>query len=671
MPVIPSSLAAKSWTNLEPSPRLTRVLVVALLAILATLLFTSVRQESQVFDEATHLFAGFEYWKHGDFGRNPEHPPLAKLVASAPVLNMGLKEPVPVLVPFFKAQDFINGAQLLYGGDADAILMRARMAVALFSLLLALIVFFAAREMFGDLAAVFALGLFVFEPVLLANGALVTTDVPLACMFFASVYGFYRYVKRPSLARLGLCALATALAVVTKHSGILVLPTLCLLALVEVINVSELRSAGAEERGRRALRLTIALGTILLVTYAVLWAIYGFRFAARPGGLQIVPPLAPYAGAMTHPLQRGVILFFARHHILPEAYLYGWVDILLIPGIRPAFVLGRHFASGQWFFFPAVFLIKTTLALLMLLLLAPFARISGRRREFIFLTVPAVLFMLSAIFSMLNMGVRHLMPIYPFCIVIAGAAASSIASRSLTGRVAIAALLLLDVVSSLHAFPDFLAYSNEIAGGPSQTYRLVTDSDDDWGQGLKWTKRYLDKHPTQDCWIAYNNPLVDPAYYYGIHCKSLMSGFSHAVGMPSPSIAPTLSGTFFISSAQVEGHLWGPDSLNPYEPFRRRKPDDEIENVVLVYRGTFDVPLLAAQTDDGTVSILLAQHRFPEALALAQHAAQEAPGSGEVSNVLAEALMASGRTEESKQAAANAVRLARADHPEYQMRLIK
>jgi dolichyl-phosphate-mannose--protein O-mannosyl transferase len=340
MPVIPSSLAAKSWTNLEPSPRLTRVLVVALLAILATLLFTSVRQESQVFDEATHLFAGFEYWKHGDFGRNPEHPPLAKLVASAPVLNMGLKEPAPIQVPFFKAQDFINGAQLLYGGDADAILMRARMAVALFSLLLALIVFFAAREMFGDLAAVFALGLFVFEPVLLANGALVTTDVPLACMFFASVYGFYRYVKRPSLARLGLCALATALAVVTKHSGILVLPTLCLLALVEVINVSELRSAGAEERGRRALRLTIALGTILLVTYAVLWAIYGFRFAARPGGLQIVPPLAPYAGAMTHPLQRGVILFFARHHILPEAYLYGWVDILLIPGIRPAFVLG-------------------------------------------------------------------------------------------------------------------------------------------------------------------------------------------------------------------------------------------------------------------------------------------------------------------------------------------
>ena len=132
-----------------------------------------------------------------------------------------------------------------------------------------------------------------------------------------------------------------------------------------------------------------------------------------------------------------------------------------------------------------------------------------------------------------------------------------------------------------------------------------------------------------------------------------------------------MSGTFFISSAQVEGHLWGPDSLNPYEPFRLRKPDDEIENVVLVYRGTFDVPLLAAQTDDGTVSILLAQHRFPEALALAQHAAQEAPSSAEISNVLAEALMASGRTEESKQAAANAVRLARADHPEYQKRLIK
>ena len=373
---------------------------------------------------------------------------------------------------------------------------------------------------------------------------------------------------------------------------------------------------------------------------------------------------------MTHPLQRSVIQFFARHHILPEAYLYGWVDILLIPGQRPAFVMGRHFASGQWFFFPAVFLIKSTLALLILLVLAPFARISGRRREFLFMTAPAAVFMLSAIFSMLNMGVRHLMPIFPFCIVIAGAAAASIASRSMVGRVAIAALLLFDVISSLHAFPDFLAYSNEIAGGPSQTYRLVADADDDWGQGLKWTRRYLDKHPTSDCWIVYNNPFVDPAYY-GIHCKRLMGGFSHVLGLSSPSIAPTLSGTFFLSSSQVEGHLWGPDSLNPYETFRQRKADDEIENTILVYRGTFDVPLLAAQTDDGEVWSLLAQHRVAEALALAQRAAQEAPNSAEVNNVLAKALLAAGHTEEANQAAANTVRLARADHPEYQKGLLK
>src|SRR5271154_5608400 len=348
MPEIPLTAAVKaSVPSLRPSPLVTRLVVVALLTTLAILLFASVRQESQVFDEADHLFAGFEYWKHGDFGRNPEHPPLAKLVASAPVLNMGLKEPAPVRAPFFKAQDIINGTQLLYGGDADAILMRARMAIALFSLLLALLVFFAAREMFGDLAAIFSLGLFVFEPVLLANGALITTDVPLACMFFASVYSFYRYIKKPTPARLGLCALATALAIVTKHSGILVLPVLFILALFEVFAES-----GPRPRRDRLLQLTLALGTILLVTYGVLWAIYGFRFAARPGGLQIVPPLAAYAGGMTHTFQRSVILFAARHHILPEAYLYGWVDILLIPGVRPAFVLGRHFASGQWFFFP-------------------------------------------------------------------------------------------------------------------------------------------------------------------------------------------------------------------------------------------------------------------------------------------------------------------------------
>src|SRR5277367_6694008 len=188
-------------TEITSSQRTTRIVAVALLVILAFSLIASVRQESQTWDESTHILAGFEYWKHGDFGRNPEHPPFAKMLAAIPLLSMGLKEPPAIPVPYFKALDSINGMQLLYSADADAILFRSRMVIALFTLALALLVFFAAQEMFNRLAALVALGLFAFEPTVLAHGALVTTDMAVSCLFFASVFWFYLYVRRPSPAR--------------------------------------------------------------------------------------------------------------------------------------------------------------------------------------------------------------------------------------------------------------------------------------------------------------------------------------------------------------------------------------------------------------------------------------------------------------------------------------
>jgi len=656
-------------TEITPSPRTTRIVAVALLAILAFSLFASVRQESQTWDEADHIFAGFEYWRHGDFGRNPEHPPFAKLLATIPLLSMGLKEPPIVPIPYFKVQDAIGGSQLLYSNNADAILLRCRMMIALFSLGLAFLVFLAAQEMFNSFTALLALGLFAFEPSLLANGALVTTDMPLACLFFAAVFSFYRYVQKPSLLRLMLCAVTAALVMVTKHSGILILPTLVLLAIAELLLSSRRREDdGAPIQpgfSKRLRRLAVVLAAMLFVSYGVVWAIYGFRYSAHPGQVPIVPSLADYSAGLTHPLQKSVITFFARHHLLPEAYLYGWVDILLIPGERPTFLFGHVLSSGRWYFFPAIFLIKATLTLLVLLVLLPFARIHGKRREFIYLALPAAVYMAASIASMLNMGVRHILPIFPFCIVLAAAAAAAFLARSLPARVVVCALLLLTVVSSLHAFPDYLAYSNEAAGGPSHTYRLATDSNADWGQTLKWTKSYLDKNPTSSCWLSYHQPLVDPAYY-GIHCHPLLTGMGAVLGIPTAPIPSTITGTFFISSVDPTGLFWGPDTLNPYQVFWDRKPDAMIGNAVLVFHGTFDLTLLAAETNATIAARLTQQHRFAEAVPLAQAAARQAPESAVVNLVLGQALMASGNVPEGKQALATALHLAQTVHPDYQ-----
>jgi hypothetical protein len=624
------------------TPRLTNLIAAILLAIMAILLVTSVRQQSQTFDESLHLFGGFEYWKHGDFGRNPEHPPFVKLLASLPLLTMGLHEPPAILIPYFKVQDLVNSGQLLYTANADAILLRGRLMAALLSLALGLLVFLATKEIFGPFAAVIAVFLFAFEPNLLAHGAIVTTDMGLAFFLFASVYTFYRFSNKPSAARLALCAVATALCIVAKHSGVLILPILVLLALADLLlPSSDLPSSDlpSSEKlansydGKRHLRqLALSLLAIAVVSYVVLWAFYGFRYTARPGQLQLIPTLSVYAATLSHPHQHSLVDFLARHHLLPESYLYGWVDILLTRGARPTFIFGHLYSTAKWFFFPAVFLLKTTLTLMLFLLLLPFARIYGRRRELVFLSLPIAFFLLAAIYSNINMGVRYLLPIYPFCIVLASAAAASLFARSVVGRFAVAALLLLTAFSSLHSYPNFLAYSNELFGGPAHTYHFASDSNADWGQGLKWTKTYLDQHPDNNCWFDYHgNPAIDPAYY-GIHCKRLLDGFSHMVGAGAAPIPSTI--------------------------------------IILVYRGTFNVPFLAAESNAAAATALLRQGRLPEALALAQAAAQQAPNAADVNFALGQTLLASGRIPEGRQAMATALRLARANHPDYQTYLI-
>jgi hypothetical protein len=245
---------------------------------------------------------------------------------------------------------------------------------------------------------------------------------------------------------------------------------------------------------------------ITIVSYFFLWAIYGFRFAARPGQLPMLPALADYPAIIPDSGQRSLVAFFARHHLFPKAYLYGWADILLIPSTRATFLFGHIYSSGKWFFFPTIFLIKTTLTLLILLLLVPFARLHSAGATFPGLILPPAFFFLVAIFSMLNMGVRHLLPVYPFCIVLAGAAATSFATRSTRGRVVIAALLLFTVISSLHFFPNF------------------TDSNVDWEQGFEWTKTYLDQHPTPDQLRQphlYSGPLRNPLQTSDIGLRTL------------------------------------------------------------------------------------------------------------------------------------------------------
>src|SRR6266852_9325162 len=124
------SATLKKMTHQKPdAPRRMRLVmgVTLLLGVMAAEIALSARQQSQIFDEACHIFAGYRSWKNFDFGINPEHPPLIKLVAAIPLLRMPLRIP-PISGNDFKYVGYIDGREFLYANDADALLFRARIA---------------------------------------------------------------------------------------------------------------------------------------------------------------------------------------------------------------------------------------------------------------------------------------------------------------------------------------------------------------------------------------------------------------------------------------------------------------------------------------------------------------------------------------------------------------
>ncbi len=643
--------------------------VAVLLCILFIQLTLSVRRGSITWDEDDHIYAGYMSWKHGDFGLNPEHPPLVKLLATLPLLSMPLKMPA-LQHRSFKIEAFLGGKDFLFHTDADAILLRAHLAASLLTITLALLIFLAAQEMFGTGAGFIALGLLVFDPNLLAHGAVIGTDAGLSCFMVASIYAFYRYVKVPTKGRLALVGLATGLALASKHTGILVFPMLLLLAIGEVIwprvNAEQF---GKQSRGERVLQLALALVVVSVISVTILWAFYGFRYQARPNGWQMNPPLSEAINSLSRPREVRLLSAVARWHLLPESYLYGLADVRFMSDFYSSYLLGKAYPHGVWFYFPVAIAIKSTLSFLALFLLAAWA-VAARKlkawREIMFLTVPPAIYLLVAMGSGMNIGVRHILPLYMFLMVLIAGAAWKLVEGDRRWSYVVAALLLFQAVSSLRTYPTYLAYANELWGGPSQTYRLLNDSNVDWGQQLKATKQYLDRRGVKDCWFAYFADGVVDTSYYGIPCKSLPTVVTLWVNQPT-NPPPAIDGPVLISAGTLSGFEFGPGPLNPYEQFQHLQPTAVIQYGVFVFDGHFEVPLASAISHAQAAENLLQAKRLPEALSEAQQAVSLAPDAVRSNAVLGDVLSALQRTEEARRSYQKALALAQSVEAEFQV----
>jgi chromate transport protein ChrA len=244
------------------------------------------------------------------------------------------------------------------------------------------------------------------------------------------------------------------------------------------------------------------------------------------------------------------------------------------------------YPHGLWYYFPLVILIKTTLGLLLLMALATFATVTGkltRHRELFYSLAPPVIYLAVAMMSGMNIGARHLLPMYAFVIIFAAAAAATLAGMNRRWMILCSVLIVAHIASSLLVFPNELAYANEASGGPGNLHNLLSDASVDWAQQLYQVKHWQDRNPDQECWFAYfARPVIDPAVY-GIRCHALPTFDTQwgGVGLVPPSV----TGSVLISAGDLSGCEWPSGQLNPYRSFQSLHPNLAIDYSVFVYQG--------------------------------------------------------------------------------------
>jgi 4-amino-4-deoxy-L-arabinose transferase-like glycosyltransferase len=445
-------------------PALLWLLVAMMVAVGVARIAATYPVLNQVFDEPAHLASGIEYLQTGGYRFTPDHAPLPRVMIG--------------LLPYLSGSRlaghddaFVEGTAILNTGHYDHNLALARAGILPFFVLASVLVWLWTRRVYGSTAGLAATLLFTSLPPVLAHAGLATTDMAFTAGLFAAVYGFARWMERPALPEAVFLGAGLALAVATKYSALLFLPV-CLLS------VFLLARAGG---GRRVLSASTA-AVAVLVAFLGVWAAYRFSFGPAPG-LRL-----PFSVPAPEWL-RGLVV--TRGHLQTG---------------HASYLLGEVSLGGWWYFFPVVLAVKTPLALLALVFagLPTLARDSRTRvvwqRWAPFYCATGLL--LACLMSSINLGVRHILPIYPFLAMVAGAAAAALLeSRNRVAMAAAVGLLCWHLYSSAAAHPDYLPYFNELASRHPE--RVLAESDLDWGQDVRRLSVAARELKIPALWISY------------------------------------------------------------------------------------------------------------------------------------------------------------------------
>lgn len=547
------------------------------LLVVAVLLFfwlalNSMISDSPTMDEQNHLARGLAFLRTGDPRLSLEHPPLVNSLSALPLLllpDVNLPTDHP---SWSRPQGWYEFADLFLwqvNHDVARMVFLGRLPIVLLTLGLALVGLQFARKLWGAPAGAFAFVMLLLDPNILAHGRYSTTDVGGALFVCLAAFLLWRFCRHPAnIRRLAVVGVGLGLAYSSKFSALAFAPIFGLLLVLPIYE----KSWNWRQAATRLLQF-LAMNLVALI---VVWATYGFQW----GQLQFATPQLTPLNAVEAPM---------------PTFWAGIEQILLLSeGGRPAFLLGKTSTQGFLGYFPVAFVVKTplaTLVLIVLSLIVLFRRQSDRSRA-VFLILPAILFFLLSMQSGLNIGYRHLLPTLPFLyVMIAGfVARAQQGRRRATPTRTLARIggpLTLGLVgwllaATLVVHPHYLSFFNVLAGGPANGYKILVDSNVDWGQDLLRLKHWMGEHDISRVKLSWFGT-ADPDYY-GLSydpLPGLPRHFDLWWNVPFDPQDPE-PGVYVISVS----NLWElplQDEKIVFPWFRARSPDDRIAYSLLIY----------------------------------------------------------------------------------------
>ncbi|MCC6581195.1 MAG: glycosyltransferase family 39 protein [Phycisphaeraceae bacterium] len=493
----------------------------------------SLSDQSPTFDEPFHLFSGYALLTQGNTRLMPENGWLPQVVCALPLLAMPVRLP-PADHPTWQNSDMVvltYGFLYVMGNPLRAMVFAGQCAAGVFAAAAILIVDGISRRIWGPTGGILSAAVAAASPTMLAHAGRMTSDMAIAAFLMPAVWLLWRAIRQPSPGRIAVSILAITAALLSKMSGLVILPLALILAFIFVLmprpwtwrcGAKQWIVRGLVSRIGHMLVLTLIHVVLVIVLLHIILALH----PVEPAVLAHAQHNESWDKLVNATSLSGRTLTWVRdHHLVPHDYLYGIAKILFYSARRSAFFLGQWSLHGWTWFYPYAFLAKTGIGELIMLLTACVCAVTAMTRmlrqgsrawmtradELLPLLVMFVLYGLLAIRSNLNIGHRYILPMYPVMFVLIGGLTAMTGRWRRPVRAIAAGGLLVLVVESIAIWPHDLAFFNQLVGGPRRGYRQLVDSSLDWGQDLPALVKWIERHRVDP--VIGPNPNVFLAYF--------------------------------------------------------------------------------------------------------------------------------------------------------------